>query len=165
MQSKIKNFRFSEAMCNDLDRLAAIWSCTATEAVSRALAQAVIIEDWKAYQVEQKPAQQPEQPVLEDDSLLNLKESAQQDTTIIEKEISVPEQPKEKIVRPAAAENAKDKPRRLQVRIFIRGEKKPCKTFSGYDRAELDQRANQWLRENSYQTYTVSDGTSYRWEV
>ena len=50
MQSKVKNFRFTEVMCSDLDRLATIWKCTATEAVARALTQAVTVEDWKAYQ-------------------------------------------------------------------------------------------------------------------
>ena len=50
MQSKVKNFRFTEVMCSDLDRLATVWKCTATEAVARALTQAVTVEDWKAYQ-------------------------------------------------------------------------------------------------------------------
>lgn len=58
-----------------------------------------------------------------------------------------------------------DKPKRLQVRIFITGEKKPCKTFSSYERSELDRAANQWLTEHGYPTYTASNGTSFRWNV
>lgn len=183
--SRMRTFRFNEAMEKDLSFLMDLWGCTATDALARALTNANTLERiytiqtivkqpqedkqaiWKA-ELENRIYTQPVASIqslsdtVEDDSL-NLEESAH--TTIIEKEMSVPEKSKEQIVRPAAAEKAKDKPRRLQVRIFIKGHKKPCKTFSGYDRAELDQRANQWLKENSYQTYTVSDGTSYRWEV
>ena len=59
-----------------------------------------------------------------------------------------------------------DKPKRLQVRIYIKGQKaKPIKAFSSYDRTDLDQKANQWLKEQGYQTYQQSTGTSFRWEV
>lgn len=61
---------------------------------------------------------------------------------------------------------AQDKPKRLQVRIYIKGQKeKPIKAFSSYDRADLDQKSNQWLKEQGYQTFTESKGTSFRWEV
>lgn len=61
---------------------------------------------------------------------------------------------------------SKDKPKRLQVRIYIKGQKaKPIKAFSSYDRSDLDQKANQWLKEQGYQTYEQSTGTSFRWEV
>lgn len=59
-----------------------------------------------------------------------------------------------------------DKPKRLQVRIYIKGQKeKPIKAFSSYDRSDLDQKTNQWLAEHGYQTYKESTGTSFRWEV
>lgn len=165
MQSKVKNFRFTEVMCSDLDRLATIWKCTATEAVARALTQAVTVEDWKAYQSAQhenfsldeekiSPAeqQQPEPDRAED--------STQTVTTIAADAAPRPKKPKA-----AELPLQMDKPKRLQVRIFITGEKKPCKTFSSYDRSELDRAAKQWLSEHGYQTYTESNGTSFRWNV
>ena len=167
MQSKVKNFRFTEVMCSDLDRLATVWKCTATEAVARALTQAVTVEDWKAYQSAQhenfsldsaesspEEQQQPEPDRAED--------SSQTVTTIAADTAAKPKKPKR------AAEQLPlpmDKPKRLQVRIFITGEKKPCKTFSSYDRSELDRAAKQWLSEHGYQTYTQSNGTSFRWNV
>jgi len=58
------------------------------------------------------------------------------------------------------------KPKRLQVRIYIKGQKeKPIKAFSSYDRTDLDHKANQWLAEHGYQTYQQSTGASFRWEV
>ena len=58
------------------------------------------------------------------------------------------------------------KPKRLQVRIYIKGQKeKPIKAFSSYDRTDLDHKANQWLAEQGYQTYQQSAGASFRWEV
>ena len=164
MQSKVKNFRFTEVMCSDLDRLATIWKCTATEAVARALTQAVTVEDWKAYQSAQhqnfsldeeksSPEEQPEPDRAED--------STQTVTTIAADAAPRPKKPKAAEQLPLQM----DKPKRLQVRIFITGEKKPCKTFSSYDRSELDRAAKQWLSEHGYQTYTESNGTSFRWNV
>ena len=73
------------------------------------------------------------------------------------------EKPKVKEIVPLQAQ---DKPKRLQVRIYIKGQKaKPIKAFSSYDRTDLDQKANQWLTEQGYQTYQQSTGTSFRWEV
>lgn len=75
----------------------------------------------------------------------------------------------EKPKKPKAAEQLPipmDKPKRLQVRIYIKGQKeKPIKAFSSYDRSDLDQKTNQWLAEQGYQTYKESTGTSFRWEV
>lgn len=165
MQSKVKNFRFTEVMCSDLDRLATVWKCTATEAVARALTQAVTVEDWKAYQSAQhenfsldsekiipEEQQQPEPDRAEDSS---------QTVTTIADAVQKPKKPKAAEQLPLPM----DKPKRLQVRIFITGEKKPCKTFSSYDRSELDHAANQWLTEHEYPTYTESNGTSFRWNV
>lgn len=62
--------------------------------------------------------------------------------------------------------NTEDKPKRLQVRIYTAGKKdKPVKTFSSYDRADLDQKANKWLKDNGFKIYRQSEGTSFRWEV
>lgn len=62
--------------------------------------------------------------------------------------------------------NTEDKPKRLQVRIYKAGKKdKPVKTFSSYDRSDLDQKANRWLRDNGFKSYRQSEGTSFRWEV
>lgn len=69
----------------------------------------------------------------------------------------------------ASTENTKttqSKPKRLQIRIYKLGKKdKPIQTFSSYDRSDLDQKANKWLRDNGFKTYTLSEGTSFRWEV
>lgn len=62
--------------------------------------------------------------------------------------------------------NTEDKPKRLQVRIYTAGKKdKPVKTFSSYDRSDLDQKANKWLKDNGFKIYRQSEGTSFRWEV
>jgi hypothetical protein len=184
--SRMRTFRFNAAMEKDLSFLMDLWGCTATDALARALTNANTLERiyaiqtnvkrphedkqaaWKA-ELENRIYTQPVASIQSmsdtlDDESLNLEEASKRDT-IIENEISAPEQPAERIIRPAAAESAQDKPKRLQVRIFIKGEKKPCKTFSSYDRASLDYKANQWLQENGYPVYTVSDGTSFRWEV
>ena len=76
-------------------------------------------------------------------------------------------QPEPAALNPAAqdAEPA-GKPKRIQVRIYLKGQKgKPIKTFSSYDRTELDSKAKEWLEENSYPLYSASSGTSFRWEV
>lgn len=76
-------------------------------------------------------------------------------------------QPEPKDLNPAAqdAEPA-GKPKRIQVRIYLKGQKdKPIKTFSSYDRTDIDRKAKEWLEENSYPLYSVSSGTSFRWEV
>lgn len=75
------------------------------------------------------------------------------------------QRPKQPKVTGIVEVSSTEKPKRLQVRIYITGEKKPCKAFSSYDRADLDHKANQWLTENGYQTYKVSTGTSFRWNV
>lgn len=67
-----------------------------------------------------------------------------------------------------AAQNAEPagKPKRIQVRIYLKGQKdKPIKTFSSYDRTDIDRKAKEWLEENSYPLYSTSVGTSFRWEV
>lgn len=184
--SRMRTFRFNAAMEKDLSFLMDLWGCTATDALARALTNANTLERIYAVHTNVKQPQEDKQAVWKkelenriythpvasiqsmsdtlDDESLNLEESSRRDT-IIENEISAPAQPAERIIRPAAAESDQEKPKRLQVRIFIKGEKKPCKTFSGYDRASLDHKANQWLQENGYPVYTVSDGTSFRWEV
>lgn len=169
MQSKVKNFRFTEVMCSDLDRLATIWKCTATEAVARALTQAVTVEDWKAYQsaqpenfsLDSEKISPEEQQQPEPDRAQATEDSSQTVTTIAADAAAKPKKPKAAEQLPIPL----DKPKRLQVRIFITGEKKPCKTFSSYERSELDRAANQWLTEHGYPTYTESNGTSFRWNV
>ena len=184
MQSKVKNFRFTEVMCNDLDRLATVWKCTATEAVARALTQAVTVEDWKAYQSAQhenfsldEDKSSPEEQQQPEPNRVQATEDSSQTVTTIADAVQKPKKPKATDIADAVAKPKKpkraeeqlllpmDKPKRLQVRIFITGEKKPCKTFSSYDRSELDRAANQWLSEHGYQTYTQSNGTSFRWNV
>lgn len=110
-----------------------------------------------------KPAEisPEEQQQPEPDRAQAIADSSQTVTTIAANAASKPKKPKAAEQLPIPM----DKPKRLQVRIFITGEKKPCKTFSSYERSELDRAANQWLRENGYPVYTVSDGTSFRWEV
>lgn len=105
------------------------------------------------------PADSMQQP--EPDRAQTTEDSSQTVTTIAADAAQRPKKPKAAEQLPLPM----DKPKRLQVRIFITGEKKPCKTFSSYERSELDRAANQWLRENGYPVYTVSNGTSFRWEV
>ena len=88
-------------------------------------------------------------------------DAATQNTTIIRECAVATAKPEVKEIFPA-----QEKPKRLQVRIYIKGQKaKPIKAFSSYDRTDLDHKANQWLAERGYQTYQQSTGTSFRWEV
>lgn len=107
---------------------------------------------------ESRPMQQPEPketPRRRDT------DAATQNTTIIRECAVATAKPEVKEIFPA-----QEKPKRLQVRIYIKGQKaKPIKAFSSYDRTDLDQKANQWLKEQGYQTYQQSTGTSFRWEV
>lgn len=114
---------------------------------------------------ESAPMQQPEpQEPKEAPRRRDTDAAAEQDTPIIIMENAVAkEKPKVKEIVPLQAQ---DKPKRLQVRIYIKGQKeKPIKAFSSYDRSDLDQKTNQWLIEQGYQTYKESTGTSFRWEV
>ena len=112
---------------------------------------------------ESRPMQQPEpQEPKETPRRRDTYTAAAQDTPIIIREnAAAPATPKVKVIS-----TEQDKPKRLQVRIYIKGQKdKPIKAFSSYDRSDLDQKANQWLIEQGYQTYKESTGTSFRWEV
>lgn len=107
-----------------------------------------------------KESRQPQQPEPQEPKEPHRR--AAQDTPIIIREnAAAPATPKVKVIS-----TEQDKPKRLQVRIYIKGQKeKPIKAFSSYDRSDLDQKANQWLTEQGYQTYKESTGTSFRWEV
>lgn len=111
--------------------------------------------------VKDKPTQQPERETVQIAAC-----SVKEDNPKIkpaEKPFAVKKEAAE-AVKPQI--KSKDKPKRLQVRIYIKGQKaKPIKAFSSYDRSDLDQKANQWLKEQGYQTYEQSTGTSFRWEV
>lgn len=172
MQSKVKNFRFTEVMCSDLDRLATVWKCTATEAVARALTQAVTVEDWKAYQSAQhenfsldsaesspEEQQQPEPDRAED--------SSQTVTTIAADAAPKPKKPKaeEQLPLPMDKPKRESKGKRYQVRIFARGTKILLKTFSKYSVDELLSAANEWLYNNGYPQIDKFTGSSLRWEV
>lgn len=108
--------------------------------------------------MQQLEPQEPKEPTRRRDTYT----AAAQDTPIIIREnAAAPATPKVKVIS-----TEQDKPKRLQVRIYIKGQKeKPIKAFSSYDRSDLDQKANQWLTEQGYQTYKESTGTSFRWEV
>lgn len=170
MQSKVKNFRFTEVMCSDLDRLATVWKCTATEAVARALTQAVTVEDWKAYQSAQhenfsldeeksSPEEQPEPDRAED--------STQTVTTIAADAAPRPKKPKaaEQLPIPMDKPKRESKGKRYQVRIFARGTKTLLKTFSKYSVDEVVSAANEWLHSNGYPQIDKFTGSSLRWEV
>lgn len=168
MQSKVKNFRFTEAMCSDLDRLSAIWKCTATEAITRALTQAVAVENFKIFLNGNPPVQDttepnPEKQTIQNNFSLDSESTTRRDSVQQPMLDCEPEQ--EPPVSAAAEPAPADKPKRLQVRIFLKGQKKPIKFFSSYNRSDLDQKANQWLTEQGYQNYKKSTGTSFRWEV
>lgn len=111
--------------------------------------------------VKDKPTQQPERETVQIAAC-----SVKEDKPKIkpaEKPFAVKKEAAE-AVKPQI--KSKDKPKRLQVRIYIKGQKaKPIKAFSSYDRTDLDQKVNQWLKEQGYQTYEQSTGTSFRWEV
>ena len=104
-----------------------------------------------------KESRQPQQPEPQEPP----RRAAQDTPIIIRENAAAPATPKVKVIS-----TEQDKPKRLQVRIYIKGQKeKPIKAFSSYDRSDLDQKANQWLTEQGYQTYKESTGTSFRWEV
>lgn len=67
----------------------------------------------------------------------------------------------------AAVPEQEQKRKRLQVRIYRKGErKKTLKTFSKYSIAEVLEVANQWLADNGYpQIDNFVGETSMRWEV
>lgn len=111
--------------------------------------------------VKDKPTQQPERETVQI-AACSVKEDKPK-INPAEKPFAVKKEAAE-AVKPQI--KSKDKPKRLQVRIYIKGQKaKPIKAFSSYDRSDLDQKANQWLKEQGYQTYEQSTGTSFRWEV
>lgn len=116
---------------------------------------------------ESRPMQQPEPQEPKEtprrrDTDAAAEESSQTVTCIAANAVQKPKKPKAAEPLPIPM----DKPKRLQVRIYINGQKeKPIKAFSSYDRSDLDQKANQWLTEQGYQTYKESTGTSFRWEV
>lgn len=114
--------------------------------------------------MQQPEPQEPKEAPRRRDTDAAAEQAAAQDTPIIIMEnAAAKEKPKVKEIVPLQAQ---DKPKRLQVRIYIKGQKeKPIKAFSSYDRSDLDQKTNQWLTEQGYQTYKESTGTSFRWEV
>lgn len=130
----------------------------------------VFMKELQANQTEAKAEQQKEQQKKKKSKAgTELKEETQvQPQEAAEKPAQATEhQPEPADLNPAAqdAEPA-GKPKRIQVRIYLKGQKdKPIKTFSSYDRTELDSKAKEWLEENSYPLYSVSSGTSFRWEV
>lgn len=183
MQSKTKNFRFTEAMCSDLDKLVSVWHCTATEAVARALNQVSVLEDWKAYQAAQQipeshPAKQepqestrrcdtgaaaPEQQP-EPDRAQATEDSSQTVTTIAANAAAKPKKPKAAPI-PMDKPKRESKGKRYQVRIFARGTKTLLKTFSKYSVDEVVSAANEWLHNNGYPQIDKFTGSSLRWEV
>lgn len=130
----------------------------------------IFMKELQTNQAEAKEEQQKEQRKKKKSNAgTELKEETQvkpQEAT--EKPAQAAEhQPEPADLNPAAqdAEPA-GKPKRIQVRIYLKGQKgKPIKTFSSYDRTELDSKAKEWLEENSYPLYSASSGTSFRWEV
>lgn len=108
-----------------------------------------------------RPMQQPKpkETTRRRDTDTSAKQAAQNIPVIIEANEVAHDKAKVKAI-------AQDKPKRLQVRIYLKGKKdKPIKAMSSYNRTDLDQKANQWLKEQGYQTYEQSTGTSFRWEV
>lgn len=112
--------------------------------------------------MQQPEPQEPKEPSRRRDTDAAAEGSFQTVTAIAANAVQKPKKPKAAEPLPIPME----KPKRLQVRIYIKGQKeKPIKAFSSYDRSDLDQKANQWLTEQGYQTYKESTGTSFRWEV
>lgn len=161
MQSKIKNFRFSDAMCNDLDRLVSVWNCTATEAVARALNQSVSIEDWKAYSMVVNQNTPAEQHPAESQMQQEIQQSQTQEAAekTVESSTATPESAQE----PDA--QLKEKKQRIQVRICVDGKRVASPSTTLEKRAQLDAKVKQILEEKHLEPLTPfdhSEGISFR---
>lgn len=165
ISSRMRTFRFNDAMEKDLNFLADLWGCTATDAIARALTNAVTLERvyivqtnvkhdesdkqalWRA-EMEHRIYSQPISPL----QLLNpsTDEVAQGDPIIKEAPASAPTN--------AAGESAASADggidgKRYQIKILVRNDpvfsKKP-KAHSGETAALAEKRAADWLREQGY---------------
>lgn len=65
MASKMRSFRFNDAMECDLAFLMEMWGCTATDAMTRALCSSAALE--RAYKICRSESGIPAAPVLQDD--------------------------------------------------------------------------------------------------
>jgi len=174
LPSKMRTFRFNDAMEGDLAFLMELWSCTATEALTRALSNSAVLE--RAFAI-QRPASgiptasnNADQPPPTADELPTAKpEVAQSDTiqtqTAAQIEKLTPSTPTPIIKEapasaPASAtgESAASADggidgKRYQIKILVRNDpvfsKKP-KAHSGETAALAEKRAADWLREQGH---------------
>lgn len=170
LPSKMRTFRFNDAMEGDLAFLMELWSCTATEALTRALSNSAALE--RAFAI-QRPASgipvttpsaashNADQPIPAADEQLTAftDEVAHGDPiqtqTAAQIEKPAPSTP---IIReapasvPAPADGGIDG-KRYQIKILVRNDpvfsKKP-KAHSGETAALAEKRAADWLREQGY---------------
>lgn len=166
LPSKMRTFRFNDAMEGDLAFLMELWSCTATEALTRALSNSAALE--RAFAI-QRPASgihaADEQLTAFTDEVAHGDPIQTQTAAQIEKPA-----PSTPIIREAlasapasaAGEGAASVPapadggidgKRYQIKILVRNDpvfsKKP-KAHSGETAALAEKRAADWLREQGY---------------
>lgn len=174
LPSKMRTFRFNDAMEGDLAFLMELWSCTATEALTRALSNSAVLE--RAFAI-QRPAagihetipsaasNNADQPIPTADEVAKGDPILPQTAAKIEKPApSTPIIKEAPASAPASAtgESTASVPapadggidgKRYQIKILVRNDpmysKKP-KAHSGETAALAEKRAADWLREQGY---------------
>jgi hypothetical protein len=160
LPSKMRTFRFNDAMEGDLAFLMELWSCTATEALTRALSNSAVLE--RAFAI-QRPASGIPAPTAPmpftasnprpaTDEVAQIEQSTPSTPTPIIKEAPA-SAPASAAGESAASADGGIDGKRYQVKIFVKNDpvfsKKP-KAHSGETAALAEKRAADWLREQGY---------------
>lgn len=164
LPSKMRTFRFNDAMEGDLAFLMELWNCTATEALTRALSNSAVLE--RAFAI-QRPASgiHATMPSAASNNADQTVPAADElSTAVPEVAKGDPIQSQTSAFAPASAtgESAASVPapadggidgKRYQIKILVRNDpmysKKP-KAHSGETAALAEKRAADWLREQGY---------------
>lgn len=180
LPSKMRTFRFSNAMESDLAYLMELWGCTATEALTRALSNSAVLERAFAIQrpvsgihatmpsaasnnadqtipaADELPTATPE--VAKGDPIqtkiaAQIEKPAPSTPNIKEAPASAPASVAgESASVPAPADGGIDG-KRYQIKILVRNDpmySKKPKAHSGETAALAEKRAADWLREQGY---------------
>lgn len=155
LPSKMRTFRFNDAMEGDLAFLMELWSCTATEALTRALSNSAALE--RAFAIQRPasgiPVTTPSAASHNADQPIP---AADEQLTAFTDEVAhgdpIQTQTAAQIEKPAPADGGIDG-KRYQIKILVRNDpvfsKKP-KAHSGETAALAEKRAADWLREQGY---------------
>ena len=174
--SRMRTFRFNDAMEKDLNFLADLWGCTATDAIARALTNAVTLERvyivqtsvkhdeadkqalWRAemeHRIYSKPLASLQSLSASTDEVAQIEKPAPSTPTPIIKEAPA-SAPASTAGESAASVDGADggiDGKRYQIKILVRNDpvfsKKP-KAHSGETAALAEKRAADWLREQGY---------------